>query len=106
MTEELTLSVDEVTGEYSHLTRFHPGADTRAFGGQCHTYPEEIFIVSGRLHDEAFGLWLGTGASREPPARRTARAVQDGRGLRSTGDLISQPNRWAPVIPREATWNT
>jgi hypothetical protein len=28
MAEELTLSVDEETGEYTRLTRFYPGADT------------------------------------------------------------------------------
>jgi len=68
MAEELTLSLDEETGEYTRLTRFHPGASTRAFGGKRHAYPEEIFIVSGRLCDEAFGVWLEPGhyASRPP----------------------------------------
>ncbi len=66
--EELTLSIDDVTGEYTRLTRFHPGADTIAFGGKSHNYPEEIFIVSGRLYDQAFDMWLETGhyASRPP----------------------------------------
>lgn len=66
--EELTLSIDPVTGEYTRLTRFLPGADTTAFGGKTHPYPEEVFIVSGRLFDQAFGLWLETGhyASRPP----------------------------------------
>jgi len=66
--EELTLSQDEDTGEYTRLTRFHPGADTRAFGGKRHAYPEEVFIVSGRLYDAAFDRWLETGhyASRPP----------------------------------------
>ena len=33
-----------------------------------HDFPEEVFIVSGRLFDEAFGLWLEAGhfASRPP----------------------------------------
>jgi hypothetical protein len=68
MAEELTLSMDSVTGEYTRLTRFHPGADTTPFGGKSHTYPEEVFIVSGRLHDKAFDLWLEAGhyASRPP----------------------------------------
>jgi hypothetical protein len=68
MAEELTLSIDSVTGEYTRLTRFHPGADTTPFGGKSHTYPEEVFIVSGRLYDKAFDLWLETGhyASRPP----------------------------------------
>ena len=66
--EELTLSLDSETGEYTRLTRFLPGADTSAFGGKTHSYPEEIFIVSGRLYDQAFGLWLEAGhyASRAP----------------------------------------
>jgi hypothetical protein len=68
MAEELTLSIDPDTGEYTRLTRFHPGADTTPLGGKCHTYPEEVFIVSGRLYDQAFDLWLETGhyVSRPP----------------------------------------
>ena len=33
-----------------------------------HEYPEEIYIVSGRLYDEAFNIWLEAGhyASRPP----------------------------------------
>ncbi len=66
--EEITLSIDEITGEYTRLTRFLPGADTTPFGSKSHLYPEEIFIVSGRLYDQAFGMWLETGhyASRPP----------------------------------------
>ena len=68
MVEELTLSVDPVTGEYTRLTRFLPGADTTAFNGKEHPYPEEVFIVSGRLYDQAFDMWLEAGhyASRPP----------------------------------------
>lgn len=66
--EQLTLSIDETTGEYTRLTRFLPGADTTAFGGKSHEYPEEVFIVSGRLYDQAFDAWLEPGhyASRPP----------------------------------------
>jgi hypothetical protein len=66
--EELTLSQDEETGEYTRLTRFHPGADTTSFGAKSHPYPEEIFIISGRIYDQAFDLWLESGhyASRPP----------------------------------------
>lgn len=66
--EELTLSMDPTTGEYTRLTRFQPGADTTPFGGKCHDYPEEVFIVSGRLYDQAFDVWLEAGhyASRPP----------------------------------------
>lgn len=68
MAEELTLSLDPVTGEYTRLMRFLPGADTSAFGGKTHSYPEEVFILSGRLYDKAFDLWLEAGhyASRPP----------------------------------------
>lgn len=66
--EELILSIDSSTGEYTRLTRFLPGADTSSFSGKTHAYPEEVFIVSGRLYDHAFGRWLKTGdyASRPP----------------------------------------
>lgn len=66
--EELTRSIDPVSGEYTRLTRFLPGADTTAFGGKSHPYPEEVFIVSGRLYDKAFDMWLEAGhyASRPP----------------------------------------
>ncbi|WP_287129351.1 cupin domain-containing protein [Candidatus Cyanaurora vandensis] len=68
MAEALTLSQSEVTGEYTRLTRFLPGADTTPLGGKSHDYPKEVFIVSGRLFDVAFGLWLECGhyASRPP----------------------------------------
>lgn len=66
--QELTLSIDHETGEYTRLTRFQPGADTTPFGSKSHDYPEEIFVVSGRLYDQAFDMWLETGhyASRPP----------------------------------------
>ena len=68
MVEALTLSIDEETDEYTRLTRFHPGADTAPLGGVSHLYPEEIFVVSGRLYDQAFDVWLESGhyASRPP----------------------------------------
>jgi hypothetical protein len=59
--EELILSLDPDTGEYTKLTRFLPGCDTTAFGPKLHPYPEEIFVVSGRLHDAAFDRWLEAG---------------------------------------------
>jgi len=68
LAEELTLSIDEKSGEYTRLTRFLPGADTSVFGGKSHEYPEEVFVVSGRLYDAAFNQWLEPGhyASRPP----------------------------------------
>ena len=66
--EQITLAYDEQTGDYTRLTRFKPGADTSNFGTKSHDYPEEIFIVKGRLYDEAFERWLEAGeyASRAP----------------------------------------
>ena len=68
MAEELTLAMDESTGDYTRLTRFKPGADTTAFGAKSHTYPEEIMVLQGRLYDAAFDRWLEAGdyASRPP----------------------------------------
>lgn len=66
--EQLTLSIDEVSGDYTRLTRFKPGTDTREFGSQVHEYPEEIYIISGKLYDAAFDMWLEAGhyCSRPP----------------------------------------
>jgi hypothetical protein len=66
--EEVTLAVDTVTGDYTRLTRFLPGADTTSLGGKAHDYPEEIFVVEGSLYDVAFERWLTAGdyASRPP----------------------------------------
>jgi len=66
--EQLTLSIDEVNGEYTRLTRFFPGTNTYEFAGKIHEYPEEVFIIEGRLYDEAFRTWLEKGhyASRPP----------------------------------------
>ena len=68
MLEQLTLAFDETTGDYTRLTRFKAGADTKEFGAKSHDYPEEIFIISGRLYDVAFQQWLEAGhfASRPP----------------------------------------
>ena len=66
--EQLTLAIDVDTGDYTRLTRFRAGADTTILGGISHDYPEEIYIVSGRLYDAAFNIWLEAGhyASRPP----------------------------------------
>ncbi|WOH36388.1 cupin domain-containing protein [Thalassotalea fonticola] len=68
MLDQLTLAFDKKTGDYTRLTRFKAGADTKIFGGKSHDYPEEIFIISGRLYDVAFQQWLEAGhfASRPP----------------------------------------
>ena len=66
--EQLTLAIDEENGDYTRLTRFKAGADTKTFGAKSHEYPEEIMIIKGRLYDEAFDKWLEAGdyASRPP----------------------------------------
>jgi hypothetical protein len=68
MLEQLTLALDEESGDYTRLTRFKAGADTKKFGVKSHDYPEENYIISGRLYDEAFDMWLESGhyASRPP----------------------------------------
>ncbi len=68
MFEQVTLAIDEVTGDYTRLTRFKAGADTAAFGAKAHDYPEEIYVISGRLYDDAFSMWLEPGhyTSRPP----------------------------------------
>jgi len=61
MAEELTLSIDESAGEYTRLTGFLPEADATPFGGKSHKYPEEVFVVSGRVYHKARDTWIGSG---------------------------------------------
>lgn len=65
---QLTLAIDPETGDYTRLTKFKSGYSTETFGAKSHTYPEEIYVVSGRLYDKAFDMWLEPGhyASRPP----------------------------------------
>jgi len=66
--QQLTIAEDLETGDYTRLTKFKSGYSTKAYGAKSHNYPEEIFVVSGRLYDEAFDMWLEAGvfASRPP----------------------------------------
>ena len=59
--EQLTLAIDEETGNYTRLTRFKSGADTKSFGAKSHSYPEEILIIKRRMYDEAINQWLKPG---------------------------------------------
>jgi hypothetical protein len=95
MAEEVTLSIDPESGEYTRLTRFKPGADTSTFGAKSHDYPEEIFVVSGRLYDEAFGIWLEQGhyASRPPGEVHGPFKTEEG----CTVLEISFPSRKSPI---------
>ncbi|ELR99287.1 hypothetical protein [Gloeocapsa sp. PCC 73106] len=65
---QLTIAADAVTGDYTRLTKFKSGYSSKIFGSKSHDYPEEIFIVSGKLYDQAFDIWLEPGhyASRLP----------------------------------------
>ncbi len=65
---QITIAEDNETGDYTRLTKFKAGYSTESFGAKSHTYPEEIFVVSGRLYDKAFDMWLEPGfyASRPP----------------------------------------
>ncbi|MGF1485965.1 MAG: cupin domain-containing protein [Prochloraceae cyanobacterium] len=65
---QITIAEDSETGDYTRLTKFVDGYSTESFGPKIHDYPEEIFVVSGRLYDEAFQMWLEPGyyASRPP----------------------------------------
>jgi hypothetical protein len=65
---QLTIAEDPKSGDYTRLTKLKDGYSSKTFGAKSHNYPEEIFVVSGRLYDEAFGIWLEPGhyASRPP----------------------------------------
>jgi quercetin dioxygenase-like cupin family protein len=78
--EELTLAIDNETGDYTRLTRFKPGADTSEFGAKSHNYPEEIMIMEGRIYDAAFDRWLEAGdyASRPPGEKHGQFKSEDG----------------------------
>ena len=67
LVEYYTLSTDD-NGDYIRLTCFKAGADTASFGAISHLYPEEVFIVSGRMYDDSVKRWLESGdyASRPP----------------------------------------
>jgi hypothetical protein len=49
MLKQLTLAMDENTGDYTRLARFKARADTKLSGGKSHDYPEKIYIISGKL---------------------------------------------------------
>ena len=76
---QLTIAEDPETGDYTRLTKFKSGYSTEAFGAKSHDYPEEIFVVSGRLYDATFDMWLEPGyyASR-PPGEVHGHFIADG----------------------------
>lgn len=76
---QLTIAEDPDSGDYTRLTKFKNGYSTKEFGAKSHTYPEEIFVVSGRLYDEAFEMWLEPGYyACRPPGEVHGPFVADG----------------------------
>ncbi len=42
--KQLTLAMDEKTGDYTRLTQFSAETDTSEVGSKFHDYPEEIYV--------------------------------------------------------------
>ena len=76
---QLTIAEDPETGDYTRLTKFSSGYSTKVFGVKSHDYPEEIFVISGRIYDHAVDMWLEPGyyASR-PPGEVHGHFIADG----------------------------
>lgn len=76
---QVTIAEDKDSGDYTRLTYFKSGYNTEKFGAKDHDYPEEIFVVKGRLYDKSFDQWLEPGhyASR-PPGELHGPFVADG----------------------------
>lgn len=66
--EEMILSEDEETGDYTRLLRFPPGADTTVNGTLTHTFWEEVWIIAGSFTDTRLGTEFRAGqyACRPP----------------------------------------
>ena len=54
--QQLTIAEDLKSGDYTRLTKIKAGYSTKIYGAKSHNYPEEIFVVSGKLYDEAFDI--------------------------------------------------
>ena len=65
---ERILAADAEAGVASRMLRFDPGTDTSPAGAQIHDFWEEVYIVSGELHDLTLGQTFRTGdyACRPP----------------------------------------
>lgn len=53
--EEMILSHDAETGDYTRLLRFPPGADTTINGTLTHDFWEEVWILEGSFVDTRLG---------------------------------------------------
>lgn len=73
--EEVTLSVDLVTGEYTRLTRFLPGADTSAFGGKDPCIPGRGLHCQRAAVRPGLRSLAGSGGVRKPSTRRTSWSI-------------------------------
>ena len=95
---QLTIAEDKETGDYTRLTKFKDGYSTEKFGAKSHDYPEEIFVVYGRLYDKAFDMWLepGTYASR-PLGEVHGPFIADGDVLILE---ISYPSQKIDILPK------
>lgn len=67
ITEQI-LAEDPVTGSYTRVLRFAPGADSSPNGVQVHDFCEEVYILEGDLTDLRLGETFTAGmyASRPP----------------------------------------
>ena len=65
---EIILSGSHASGWVSRLLRFEPGCDTTPNGTLTHDVWEEVFIVSGEIHDVRLGETFTAGmyACRPP----------------------------------------
>lgn len=65
---ERILSEDPETGDYTRMLHFAPGTDTSSMGVQTHDFWEEVWIVSGSIHDLTLDqtFTAGTYACRPP----------------------------------------
>jgi hypothetical protein len=52
---ERVLAVDSGSGTATRMLRFEPGADTSPLGVLIHDFWEEVYILSGDLHDLTLG---------------------------------------------------
>jgi hypothetical protein len=59
---ERILATDPEHGVATRMLRFDPGTDTRAAGPQIHDFWEEVYIISGALHDLTLNQTFAAGA--------------------------------------------
>ncbi|WP_340689620.1 hypothetical protein [Candidatus Ruthia endofausta] len=103
---ELTVSEDSFSGDYTRLTKSKDGYCINCFGTKSHDYPEDIFIISGRVYDKAFEQWLETDtyASR-PPGEGHGPFIADGdvtpkRGKADENSLSSIPSTYMICVTK------